>query len=89
MTERADRVTGRAARRRARAEEEAREDAYWELTLSRLERGPGERDDPQRARERDAEIRRLTAESTRYWNAEHRRLTRGGPVRRLLRALFT
>lgn len=50
----------------------------------------------QRARDRrreeyeslDEEIRRATEEQE-YWQAEDERLTRGGPVRRMLRALFT
>ncbi|MET0434048.1 MAG: hypothetical protein ABW025_07760 [Cellulomonas sp.] len=50
----------------------------------------------QRARDRqreeyeslDEEIRRATEEQE-YWRAEYKRLMRGGPVRRMLRALFT
>ncbi|GIG37043.1 hypothetical protein Cpa01nite_24240 [Cellulomonas pakistanensis] len=36
----------------------------------------------------EAEIRRATEEQA-YWRAEYERLTRGGPIRRMLRALFT
>ncbi|HYQ76958.1 hypothetical protein [Cellulomonas sp.] len=36
----------------------------------------------------DEEIRRATEEQA-YWRAEYERLTRGGPIRRMLRALFT
>lgn len=36
----------------------------------------------------DEEIRH-EMEMERFWTAEYERLTRGGPVRRMLRALFT
>ncbi|WP_158369950.1 hypothetical protein [Cellulosimicrobium cellulans] len=46
--------------------------------------------DRERARyeELEEDIRRAR-DGVAYWEAEHRRLTRGGPVRRMLRALFT
>ncbi|TKR24093.1 hypothetical protein FA014_07745 [Cellulomonas hominis] len=42
----------------------------------------------ERRERREAERRRLV-EDYEYWRDEHRRLMRGGPVRRMLRALFT
>lgn len=49
-------------------------------------------DNERRRRERRALEDELMLHSLRselYWRQEHERLTRGGPVRRMLRALFT
>jgi hypothetical protein len=49
-------------------------------------------DNDRRRRERRALEDELVLHSLRselYWRKEHERLTRGGPVRRMLRALFT
>jgi hypothetical protein len=40
-------------------------------------------------RERLEEVTRHEMEMERFWTAEYERLTRGGPIRRMLRALFT
>lgn len=40
-------------------------------------------------RERLDEEIRHDMEMERFWTAEYERLTRGGPIRRMLRALFT
>lgn len=87
-TDRAEKPTGRAARRRALAEQDARDEAMWELEMSML----GHRsDDPlfvERMREHEEQLLRLQLESARYWHEEHKRLTRGNFVQQMWRSLF-
>ncbi|WP_454049952.1 hypothetical protein [Cellulomonas sp. Marseille-Q8402] len=89
ITRRPTRPSGRAARRQALAEEDARDEALWRLELSRFEPRTGGHDDARRAREREQEFIRLSLESARYWHEEHKRLTRGGLVQQMWRSLFT
>jgi hypothetical protein len=88
MTDRAEKPTGRAARRRALAEQDERDEAMWELELSLLELRPGDPTAARLAREREGELIRLQMQSARFWHEEHKRLTRGGLVQQMWRSLF-
>lgn len=61
---------------------------WWRRVTPRMTR-PAARDRQREEYESlDEEIRRATEEQE-HWRAEDERLMRGGPVRRMLRALFT
>lgn len=89
MTEKVEKPTGRVARRRALAEQDARDEAMWELEMSLLGHRPDDPSAAERMREHEEQLLRLQLESARYWHEEHKRLTRGNIVQQMWRSLFT